>query len=127
MRASLRWLVCGWLLCQAAALCSAPALFRAVAHASDAAHVTCTCPGARPGAACPMHSATAPVRAGGGLLLQNPCVPDSAALLLLVGGIGLPADAGVAPALVVAAARTAPAASALLWRADSPLSPPPRA
>jgi hypothetical protein len=126
MRRHLRLVVLAWLLCQAGALAAAPLAFTASAVPVDAEHVVCTCPGALPGAACPMHHPDAQPRKSGGFLLQNPCAPSPAAMLFLAGGLGLPAMAPVTIALDLSVEPVVAAVAALVSHTDVPDAPPPR-
>lgn len=127
MRTHRRWFAGVWLLCQLAALAAAPVALGA-AHLSVGAAVVeqCDCPGAGPGDSCPMHPHGKPRESSSDCRLESACPPTDAALLSLLGGMGVPCDTGTdadvdgpAEALVLCAV---PARS----RAAGPESPPPR-
>jgi len=87
VRSRLSWLVCGWLLCQAAGIAGAPIAFccQDVPAATD--EQDC-CQGLQPGQYCPMHHKTA----GGGkneCKMRSACAPADAMLVALAGGTGL--------------------------------------
>jgi hypothetical protein len=104
----------------------AAAPFALNAPAVDAEHVVCTCPGALPGQACPMHHPEAQPRKTGGFLLQNPCSPSPAAMLFLAGGIGLPASMPVTISLGLSIDRVAVVPATVSSHTEVPDSPPPR-
>lgn len=121
----LRVLACAWLLCQVAGLIAAPvavcvAPVEAVASGDDAC-----CPGVLPGQVCPMHH----TREGGKhCVMRSACTSSTAALLTLVGSVGLLPSSASSSVDVLAVSGSAPLfASAAIVRSELPESPPPRA
>ena len=111
-----------WLVCQLAGLAGAP--LSAVGVIANAVQ-RCTCPpGAAPDAACPMHHSAA---RGRECVLKSASSAGDAALLSLMGTLGLmpPSQATVAVAVAV---RAVPSLyTSTIARSDRPESPPPRA
>src|SRR5688572_19231044 len=126
MREHLRWVVLAWLLCQAGALAAAPLALTAFAEPVAVEHVVCTCPGALPGNACPMHHPEEQPRKTGGFLLQNPCAPSPVAMLFLASGIGLPASAAVTITLALSHERLHVVSALVAGQSEVPDPPPPR-
>jgi hypothetical protein len=121
-RRRLPWIVSAWLLCQAAAVASAPmALWRT--GPTIAVEDDC-CPGVAPGQVCPMHHTKEGQRK---CVMHGACASSTAALIALSGGIGLLAHVSVADAPYAAAGAILISESSTLSRLAPPESPPPRA
>jgi hypothetical protein len=127
MRRYLTWIIAGWLSCQVGAVVAAPFVLTATTATSSGAPVVCTCPGALPGQACPMHHPEHAPPPSGGFLLQNPCAPSPAAMLFLAGGLGLPIAPPVIGALAPSIEQPSSSPTAFVTRPSTPDSPPPRA
>ena len=125
LRRRLSWIAAAWLVCQAAGFAAAPVTFgaRAIATAGDA----CDCPGRAPGQACPMHSHGAARNEDDNTCrLRNACAPDEAALLTLVGGVGVTPEPAAMLSDRIAVALD-PIVIDTIVHNDLPDSPPPRA
>jgi hypothetical protein len=123
MRPMLRALASVWLLCQLAGLIAAPvAMCVSPAEVAASAEDAC-CPGVAPGQVCPMHHTREGAKH---CVMRSTCASSTAALLTLVGGVGLLPS--VAPsAAVLAVSGAAPrVASTPIVRTELPESPPPR-
>jgi hypothetical protein len=113
LRRGLSWMAGAWLICQVSALAAAPIALAAV---------TCGCPLAGLGAACPMHRAATDAHE---CSLKNADAAPSAQLLSLMVGL-IPPPLPAAAIAATAEAVPAPLAS-IDSRSDRPDSPPPRA
>jgi hypothetical protein len=125
MRPMLRAIAAAWLVCQLAGLIAAPisvwmGAVEAVASAGD----DC-CPGVAPGQVCPMHHTREGAKH---CVMRGDCAASTAALLTLVGGVGLapPHILSLADPLAASGSALLPASTAIA-RAELPESPPPRA
>jgi hypothetical protein len=124
VRRRLSWVVGAWMLCQAAAVASAPlALWRTSLPAVGAIADDC-CPGVAPGQVCPMHHTK---EGGRKCAMRSACSPDSAALVSLSGIVGLPSRAFTKLAESSLSSSLGQRESATLARSTRPESPPPRA
>jgi len=127
IRKPLSLLVAGWLVIQLATLVAAPIVLggSGVVHTASG-DANCTCPpGTAPGLTCPMHSS--PHGDAPTCRIRSTSGPSDAALLSLVGGLGvLPLSRSVPYVAPVAAAVAIPPV-ALIGRSELPESPPPRA
>jgi hypothetical protein len=122
VRRRLPWIVGAWLLCQAAAVASAPlALWRTAPTIS--VEDDC-CPGVAPGQMCPMHHTKEGTRK---CVVRGACDTSHAALLALSGGLGLPSLATSPIVRPPSADRIALSRPTTIVRAARPESPPPRA
>ncbi len=122
VRRHLSWLVGAWLACQAAALAAAPVVMCGSQPTPDHHDVIC-CPGLKPGQVCPMHHVREGVRT---CAMRSPCSPSDAALLSLVGALGLTPAARVVIDIAPIAEPVSTLADAELTRSELPESPPPR-
>jgi hypothetical protein len=110
MRSMLRLFASAWLLCQLTGLIAAP--------------VAACCPGVAPGQVCPMHHTREGAKH---CVMRSDCGSSTAALLTLIGGVGLvPPPVAFAGPFVVATPALRPAFPAIA-RAERPEAPPPRA
>ncbi len=115
-------MVVAWLVCQAAAVASAPfALWQS--GPTIAVEDDC-CPGVAPGQVCPMHHTKEGQRK---CVLRGACASSSAALIALSGGLGLPAHTGATSVARAANGLVVFTAPDTLTRLARPESPPPRA
>lgn len=127
IRKPLSWLVAGWLVFQLATLVAAPIVLGgsgAVHAASDDANCTCP-PGTAPGLTCPMHSS--PYGDAPACRIRSTSGPSDAALLSLVGGLGVLPPSRSVPYVAPVARAVAIPTVALIGRSELPESPPPRA
>lgn len=127
IRKPLSWLVAGWLVSQLATLVAAPIVLGgsgAVHAASDDANCTCP-PGTAPGLTCPMHSS--PYGDAPTCRIRSTSGPSDAALLSLVGGLGVLPPSRSVPYVAPVARAVAIPPVALIGRSELPESPPPRA
>jgi hypothetical protein len=135
MRRALRSFVCAWLFCQLTGFVVAPiavchdaaaAPLVAAAHPAGhaAGHEMCTCDGALPGQACPMHQTSA----GDDLcVLESDCPTSPSILTTLLGGVGLLPPPAAPESTLIAGARPSAEGRASIVRAELPDAPPPRA
>lgn len=124
MRPMLRYLACVWLVCQLTGFVAAPVAVSlgAMQVAKDTGDHCC--PGLAPGQACPMHHNRAGAKT---CVMRNACSPSPAALLTLMGGLGLlPRSSDRALTAIAACDVEAISSSAAIARARRPDSPPPR-
>jgi hypothetical protein len=139
------WVAAGWLLARVAAFAAAPLAFAVHPAPAGAQVVTCDCPDAVPGRACPMHSSPRlgsrgatdtgdPRKSGdpGGrgdnnerCRMRGSCSPSDIAFLALAGSIGIPVAAGALAVPETAATFISPRVKLLAW-AERPDAPPPR-
>ena len=121
----LRALACAWVVCQLAGIVAGPlAVYFGPAEAIASSEDAC-CPGVAPGQVCPMHHTREGTKH---CVMRNACAASTAALLTLVGGVGLMPTPSASSA--DASAPSGPAslfASATIARPELPESPPPRA
>jgi hypothetical protein len=124
VRRRLAWIVCAWLLSQAAGVAAAP--FALCCTSPPVAHddeEKC-CPGLLPGQMCPMHHTREGQRT---CKMRSACANTDAALIALSGGLGdLPASTSFVSAFEPGAF-VATLASSTMLRTSRPESPPPRA
>ena len=126
IRQCLSWLAAGWILCQLAAFAAAPIVLSA--EVLDPVTVErCTCAGAAPGTACPMHPGHGGDQKSSGTdcKLRSSCASSGAALLSLAGGIALVPSQAAAEVDAVAALIPVGRLSAAS-RVELPEFPPPR-
>jgi hypothetical protein len=122
----LSWLVAGWLCCQMAALLAAPMVLNAAGVTSHIGEETCDCPGAVPGQSCPMHPRGKTRESTSTCVVRNACPPTDAALISLIGGLGVLA-AGLTLAADAPFCEEIPSrGDAAPARTELPESPPPR-
>jgi hypothetical protein len=125
-RRRLTFVVCVWLVSQAAGLAAAPfALCCPTAPGTSVhdAEEEC-CPGLLPGQVCPMHHVKEGVRT---CKMRSACGSSDAALVWLSGGLGvLPQPPATVSAFELRELTSVMAPSAIA-RAHRPESPPPRA
>jgi hypothetical protein len=121
----LRSLAWAWLICQLTGFVAAPVAvsFGAMQVAEDTGDHCC--PGLAPGQACPMHHNRAEAKT---CVMRSACSPSPAALVTLMGGLGLipPASAVALTAFVAGDVALIPSTAAIA-RSKRPDSPPPRA
>ncbi|HEX3702126.1 MAG TPA: hypothetical protein VHU82_02270 [Vicinamibacterales bacterium] len=121
----LRAIASGWLVCQLAGLSAAPISVwmgpvEVVASAGD----DC-CPGVAPGQVCPMHHTREGAKH---CVMRGDCASPTAALLTLVGGLGLmPPHVRSLTDPLAANGRALLPAPTVIARDELPESPPPRA
>ena len=122
VRRHLSWLVGAWLACQAVALAAAPITLCGSQPAPEHHDGVC-CPGTKPGQVCPMHHVREGVRT---CAIGSPCSASDAALLSLVGTLGLAPVARVVFDVRPIAEPVSTLADAEMTRSELPESPPPR-
>jgi hypothetical protein len=116
-------LACAWMCCELASVVAGPlAVYFGPAEVVASSEDAC-CPGVAPGQVCPMHHTREGAKH---CVMRSTCASSTAALLTLVGGVGLLPS--VAPsAAVLAVSGAAPrVASTPIVRTELPESPPPR-
>ena len=120
----LRVLASAWLMCQLAALIAAPVgVCIAPAETVASAEEAC-CPGVAPGQVCPMHHTREGAKH---CAMRSTCASSTAALLTLVGGVGLLPSLTSSAAQALAPSGAAPRfSSSPIARTELPESPPPR-
>lgn len=126
MRHCLSWLAAGWILCRLAAFAAAPIVLSAE-HPDLVTVERCTCVGAEPGTACPMHQAHRGDQENGGTdcKLRSSCASSDAALFSLAGGLALVPSQAAAEVDTSAALIPGNRLSAMN-RVELPEFPPPR-
>ena len=122
VRRHLSWLIGAWLACQAVALAAAP-IAMCGSQPAEEHHDGVCCPGTKPGQVCPMHHVREGVRT---CAIGSPCSASDAALLSLVGALGLPPVARVVLDVRPIAEPVSTLADAVMTRSELPESPPPR-
>jgi hypothetical protein len=123
MRKMLRSLASAWLVCQLAGFAAAPIAASCGLMQMAADGEEQCCPGLAPGQACPMHHNRTTAKT---CVVRNACAPSPAALLTLMGGLGLlPPSLPATTAIVRGEIVTVSSATAIA-RAGLPDSPPPR-
>ena len=122
IRRHLSWLVGAWLACQAVALAAAPITLCGSQPAEEHQDGVC-CPGIEPGQVCPMHHVREDVRT---CAIGSPCSASDAALLSLLGALGLTPVARVVLDVAPIAAPVSTLVDAVMTRSELPESPPPR-
>ncbi len=126
LRRRLTFVVCVWLIGQAAGLAAAPFALCCGTAPGTSVHddeEKC-CPGLLPGQVCPMHHTKEGVRT---CKMRSVCTNSDAAFLSLSGGLGvMPQPTATVNAFGLRAAAPVMAPSAIS-RALRPESPPPRA
>jgi hypothetical protein len=123
VRRRLSWLICGWLLCQAAGMAASP--FSAWCDlAASADDETKCCPGLLPGQICPMHHTREGDRT---CKMRSACGQTDPALFSLSGGVGLLPPPTPTVSAFDPGQPLDPLVATELLRAERPESPPPRA
>jgi hypothetical protein len=131
IRKRLSWVAAGWLMARVAAFAAAPLAFAIDAAPAGARVVTCDCPDAAPGRACPMHSGPRSGQRGTGddnddrCRMRGNCSPVDIAFLAFAASIGIPVAAGTLAFSESAATLVSPRTE-LLARYAPPDAPPPR-
>jgi len=121
VRRRLSWIICSWLICQAAGIVAAPLAL--CCHDADSASLPDCCEGVGPGQVCPMHHKTGDTTCK----MRNACAPGDSALISLSGALGVLPSATVDVNVFASGESAAwPAAHAVL-RTTPPDPPPPRA
>src|SRR4051812_14524393 len=124
LRFARRAVVCGWLVCQVAALVTAPiALARVSADELSSAHDESCCPGVAPGQVCPMHHTREGHRT---CAMTSACSGRDAALLTVFGTVGVIAPAVDTVPVIVSLGAVRNAIASLAGPLEFPPSPPPR-
>jgi len=120
----LRVLASAWLICQLAGLMAAPVAVCAAPVDLTASTEEACCPGVAPGQVCPMHHTREGRKQ---CVMRSACADSTAALLSLVGGVGMMPSAAFASSDALAPAGRAPKlATAPIARTELPEFPPPR-
>jgi hypothetical protein len=125
MRPILRALACAWVCCQMAGVAAGPlAVYFGPAEVVASSEDAC-CPGVAPGQVCPMHHTREGKKQ---CVMRSACASSTAALLTLVGGVGVLPSPVSAPADLSGVTGRAPRlARSAIARSELPDPPPPRA
>jgi hypothetical protein len=123
VRRRVSWMVAIWLACQVAGVVAAPLAFCCQPAAAPHDDEKC-CPGLLPGQICPMHHKREGDRT---CKMRDVCERADAALVSLVGVVGLLQRPTVTVSVFDIGAAIAPSVPSAIARAHRPESPPPRA
>lgn len=122
LRGSLRYLACGWLACQLAAVAAPLAPCCTRVSAAEHNEASC-CPGVGPGQVCPMHHTREGDRT---CKMRDACGHADATLLALTTGAGILTPSFTIASVPHASESISTLAPLTLTRADRPDAPPPR-